>query len=80
MNSTQIERYVILLQHFPIKAHKIADSVGLSIQALRSAIKIGDYCIDDNCELVANELTIAINNLSSECKKAMLNINLNGGE
>ena len=53
--------FVVLCQHFPIKAHNLAESIGVNIGELRRLIYRGDYYINDNCELCENGLTKALN-------------------
>lgn len=59
-----MNKFLILIEHFPLKAHKLAESVGMNIGELRAAILRDDYYIDDNAELIENKITKAINELS----------------
>ncbi len=62
-----MNRFLIICEHFPIKAVTMADSIGVSVLELRRKVMIGEYYINDNAELVSNDVTIAVNRMSSAC-------------
>lgn len=67
--TNQKQKFIVLVEHFPQKAHELAESRGVSLGRLRSLIFEGVYYIDDNCDLIESPVGRAAYELKEAAKE-----------